>query len=185
MSGRKELFYFYPLYIIHCSVMVYIELSVTEHLYSLSLGKGLGEVCCSCFFKPHGDVTGTESGSKAGRVVNRAEAGIGIRGVESLVEEDYTVVAVEHQIAGVDSAGLVCGGGERGGQVMVFLIAVQFVHRDGKGQKGCKGFAGFGVCERGGKGLRADDDVNRCLCHKGHCAYRKNKCYKTSHNLSY
>ena len=80
--------------------------------------------------KTDGDVTGTESGGKAGRVVYCADAGIGIRGVESLVEKDYAVVAVEHQIAGVDSAGLVCGGGKRGGQVMVFLIAVQFVHRD-------------------------------------------------------
>lgn len=58
---------------------------------------------------------------------------LGIRGVESLVEQDDTVVVVEHQIAGVDCAGLVCGGGKRGGQVMVFLIAVQFVHRDGIG----------------------------------------------------
>ena len=130
MSGRKELFYFYPLYIIHCSVMVYIELSVAEDLYSLSFGEGWGEVCCSCFFKPHGDVTGTESGGKAGRVVNGTDVGIGIRGVESFVEEDYTVVAEEHQIAGMDSAGLVYGGRKRGGQVMVFLIAVQFVHRD-------------------------------------------------------
>ena len=81
-------------------------------------------------FKPHGDVTGTESGSKAGRGVYCAEAGIGIGGVEGLIEKDDTVVAVEHQIAGVDCAGLVCGGGKRGTEVMVFLIAVQFVHRD-------------------------------------------------------
>lgn len=103
--------------------------------------------------KTDGHITGTESGGKAGRIVNRADAGIGIRGVESLVEKDYAVVAVEHQIAGVDCAGLVCGGGERRIQVMVFLIAVQFVHRDRKGQKGSKSFAGFGVGKCGGKGL--------------------------------
>ena len=116
----------------------------------------------SSILKTHGDIAETESGGKggckvgggeAGRVVYCAEAGIGIGGVESLIEKDHAVVAVEHQIAGVDCAGLVCGGGKRGGQVMVFLITVQFVHRDGKGQKGSKGFAGFGVCERGGKGL--------------------------------
>ena len=128
--AEKELFYFYSLHVIHSSIVSYIELSVTEHLYSLSLGEGWGEVCGLSFFKPHGDIAGTESGSKAGRVVNRAEAGIGIRGVESLVEEDDAVAAVEHQIAGVDCAGLVGGGGERRIQVMVFLIAVQFVHRD-------------------------------------------------------
>ena len=131
--AEKELFYLYSLYIVHCSIVSYIELSVTEHLYSLSLGEGWGEVCRLSFFKTDGDVTGTESGGKAGRVVYCAEAGIGIRGVESLIEEDEAVVAVEHQIAGVDCAGPVCGGGKRGTEVMVFLIAVQFVHRDGKG----------------------------------------------------
>ena len=133
MSGRKELFYFYPLYIVHCSVMVYIELSVAEDLYSFSLREGWGEVCGLTILKTDGDVTGTESGGKAGRVVYCAEAGIRIRTIESLVEEDYAVVAIEHQIAGMNRAGLVCSGGKRGGQVMVFLIAVQFVHRDGKG----------------------------------------------------
>ena len=114
--------------------MFYIELSVTEHLYSLSLGEGWGEVfSSSAEFKTHRHIAGTESGSKAGRIVNRADTGIGIRTIESLIEKDDAVVAVEHQIAGVDCAGLVCGGGKRRGQVMVFLIAVQFVHRDGKG----------------------------------------------------
>ena len=112
--------------------MVYIELSVAEDLYSLSSGEGWGEVCSLPFLKTNRDIAGTKSGGKAGRVVNCAEAGIGIRGIESLVEEDYAVVAIEHQIAGVDCAGLVCGGGKRRTQVMVFLIAVQFVHRDGK-----------------------------------------------------
>ena len=86
-------------------------------------------------------------------VVYGAEAGIGLGGIKGLGEKDDAVVAVEHQIAGVDCAGLVCGGGERRIQVMVFLIAVQFVHRDRKGQKGSKSFACFGICKRGGKGL--------------------------------
>ncbi len=42
--AEKELFYLYSLYIVHCSIVSYIELSVTEHLYSLSLGEGWGEV---------------------------------------------------------------------------------------------------------------------------------------------
>lgn len=133
--AEKELFYLYSLYIVHCSIVSYIELSVTENLgtwYFVTLYI-LGEVCGLSFFKTDGDVTGTESGGKAGRVVYCAEAGIGIRGVEGLVEKDYAVVAVEHQIAGVDCAGPVCGGGKRGTEVMVFLIAVQFVHRDGQG----------------------------------------------------
>ncbi len=145
--------YFSPLHIVHCSIVLYEQLTVTENLYSLSFREGWGEVCSLSFLKPHGDVTGTESGNEAGRIVNRADAGIGIGGVESFVEEDYTVVAVEHQIAGMNRAGLVCSGGKRGGQVMVFLIAVQFVHRHGKGQKGSKSFACFGVCQRGSKGL--------------------------------
>ena len=142
MSGRKELFYYSPLYIIRCSVVVDVEMTVAENLYSLSSGEGWGEVCGLSFFKTDGDIAGSEGGGKGGgkvggsqteRVVYCAEAGIGIRTIESLVEQDDTVVAVEHQIAGVDCAGLVCGGGKRGGQVMVFLIAVQFVHRDGIG----------------------------------------------------
>ena len=146
--------HFSPLYIVHCSLVFNVELSVAEDLYSLSLREGWGEVFCSLpFLEADGDIAGTESGGKAGRVVYRAEAGIGIRGVESLVEEDHAVVAVEHQIAGMDGTGLVCGSGKRGTQVMVFLIAVQFVHRDRKGQKGSKGFAGFGICERSSKGL--------------------------------
>ena len=127
--------HFYPLYIVHCSIVLYEQLPVTENLgtlYIVSLYIYREIFGSSAEFKPHGDVTGTESGGKAGRVVYCAEAGIGIRGVESLVEEDHAVVAVQHQIAGVDCAGLVCSGGKRGGQVMVFLIAVQFVHRDGK-----------------------------------------------------
>ena len=76
--------------------MVYIELSVAEVLYSLSSGEGLGEVCRLSFLETHRHIAGTESGSKAGRVVYCAEAGIGIGGIESLVEEDNTVVAVQH-----------------------------------------------------------------------------------------
>lgn len=133
MSGRKELFYYSPLYIIRCSVVVDVEMTVAENLYSLSLGEGWGEVCGLSFFKTDGDIAGTEGGGKACGIVYRTDAGVGIRGVESLIEKDDAVVAVEHQIAGVDCAGLVCGGGKRGGQVMVFLIAVQFVHRDGIG----------------------------------------------------
>ena len=128
--------YFYPLYIIRCSIVPYIELSVTENLgtwYFVTLYLWDEVFGSSSEFKTDGDVTGTESGGKTGRVVYCAEAGIGIGSVESLIEKDDAVVAVEHQIAGVDCAGLVCGGGERGGQEMVFLIAVQFVHRDGKG----------------------------------------------------
>ena len=103
MTDRKELFYFYSLYII------------------------------CCILKPHGHITNSKRLSQTGRVVYCAEAGIGIGGIKGLVEKDNAVVAVEHQIAGVDCAGLVCGCGKRGGQVMVFLIAVQFIHRDGKG----------------------------------------------------
>ena len=125
--------YLSPLYIVHCSLVSYIELAVAKNLYSLSSGEGWGEVCGLSIFKTDGDIAGTESGRKAGRVVYCAYTGIGIRGIESLIEEHYAVVAVEHQIAGMDCAGPVRGGGERGGQVMVFLIAVQFVHRDGKG----------------------------------------------------
>lgn len=148
--------HFYPLYIIGYSVVLYVENAILNDLGTLYIVTQYlrNEVfSSSAEFKPHGDVTGTESGSKAGRVVYCAEAGIGIRGVESLVEKDYAVVAVEHQITGVDCAGLVCGGGERRIQVMVFLIAVQFVHRDSQGQQRSKGFTGFGVGERGGKGL--------------------------------
>lgn len=184
--AEKELFYLYPLDIVRRPIVPYIELSVTEDLYSLSFGEGWNEVFSICAeFKPHGDIAGTESGGKAGGVVYCAEAGIGVRTVKSLIEKDDAVVAIEHQIAGVDCAGLVCGGGKRGGQVMVFLIAVQFVHRDGQGQQRSKGFAGFGVCKRGGKGLRTDDDVNRCLCHKGHCAQRKNKYKQSFHFLNF
>ena len=128
--AEKELFYFYSLHVIHSSIVSYIELSVTEHLYSLSLGEGWGEVCGLSFFKTDGHITNSKRLSQTGRVVYCAYTGIRIRTVESLVEEDDAVVAIEHQIAGMDCAGLVCGGGERRIQVMVFLIAVQFVHRD-------------------------------------------------------
>ena len=130
------LIYFSPLYIVRCSVVLYVENAILNDLCTLYIVTLYiwGEVFSSSVeFKTHRHIAGTESGSKAGRIVNRAEAGIGIRGVESLVEKDYTVVAIEHQIAGMNRAGLVCGGGKRGGQVMVFLIAVQFIHRDGKG----------------------------------------------------
>ena len=113
-------------------------MSVAENLYSLSCGERLGEVCsvailndlgtwyfvtlyiwgevCGLsFFKTDGHITGTESRSQTGRIVNRAEAGIGIRTVESLIEEDHAVVAIEHQIAGMDCAGLVRVCGKRGG----------------------------------------------------------------------
>ena len=127
------LIYFSTLYIVRCSVVLYVENAILNDLctlYIVTLYIYREIFSSSAEFKPHGDIAGTESGSKAGRVVYCAEAGIGIRGVESLIEEDDAVVAVEHQIAGVDCAGLVCGGGKRGGQVMVSLIAVQFVHRD-------------------------------------------------------
>lgn len=94
--AEKELFYLYSLYIVRCSIVSYIELSVTEHLYSLSLGEGWGEVCVLSFFKTDGHITNSKHLSQTGRVVYCAEAGIGIRGVESLVEEDHTVVAVQH-----------------------------------------------------------------------------------------
>ena len=127
------LFYFSTLYIVRCSVVLYVENAILNDLctlYIVTLYIRSEVFGGGGFFKTNGDVTGTKSGGKAGRVVNCAEAGIGIRGIESLVEEDYAVVAIEHQIAGVDCAGLVCGGGKRRTQVMVFLIAVQFVHRD-------------------------------------------------------
>lgn len=133
---EKELFYLSPLYIVYFPIMLYVENAILNDLctlYIVTLYLCDEIFSSSAEFKTDGDVTGTECGSKAGRVVYCAEAGIGIRGVESLVEKDDAVVAVEHQIAGVDCAGSVCGGGERGGQVMVFLIAVQFVHRDGQG----------------------------------------------------
>ena len=105
--------HFYSLHIIRCSVAVNVELPVTENfctLYFVSLyirgevfGGGGGG------FKTHRDIARTESSGKAGRIINRAEAGIGIRGVEGLVEEDYAVVSVEHQITGVDCAGLHVG----------------------------------------------------------------------------
>ena len=134
--AEKELFYLYPLDIVRCSVVFYVENAILNDLctlYIVTLYIYREIFSSSAEFKPHGDIAGTESGGKAGRVVYCAKTGIGIRGVESLVEKDYAVVAIEHQIAGMDCAGLVRGGGERGGQVMVFLIAVQFVHRDGKG----------------------------------------------------
>ena len=141
------LFYFSTLYIVRCYVVFYVENAILNDLgtwYFVTLYIW-GEVCGLSFFKTDGDIAGSEGGGKGGgkvggsqteRVVYCAEAGIGIRTIESLVEQDDTVVAVEHQIAGVDCAGLVCGGGKRGGQVMVFLIAVQFVHRDGIGLSG-------------------------------------------------
>ena len=152
---EKELFYLSPLYIVYFPIMLYVENAILNDLCTLYIVTLYirGEVCGLSTFKPHRDVTGTESGGKAGRIVNRAYAGIGIGGVEGLIEEDDTVVAVEHQITSMDCAGLVCSGGKRGTEVMVFLIAVQFVHRHGKGQKGSKGFAGFGICERSAKGL--------------------------------
>ena len=117
-SSRLFGIYLPPLYIVHGSIVSYIELTVTEDLgtwYFVTLYI-YSEVFCSLpFLETDGHITGTESGSKAGRVVYCAEAGIGIRTVESLVEKDYAVIAVEHQIAGVDCAGLVCGGGKRGG----------------------------------------------------------------------
>ena len=133
---EKELFYFYSLYIICRSVVFNVENAILNDLgtlYIVALYIYREVFSSSAEFKTDGHITGTESGGKAGRVVYCAEAGIGIRTVEGLVEKDHAVVAVEHQIAGMDCAGLVRGGEKRGGQVMVFLIAVQFVHRDGKG----------------------------------------------------
>ena len=133
MSGRKELFYYSPLYIIRCSVVVDVEMTVAENLYSLSSGEGWGEVCGLSFFKTDGDIAGTEGGGKACGIVYKTDAGVGIGAAEGLTEQHHAVVLVQHQIACMNRAGLVCGGGKRGGQVMVFLIAVQFVHRDGIG----------------------------------------------------
>ena len=73
-----------------------------------------GEVfSSSAEFKTDGHITNSKRLSQAGRVVYCAEAGIGIGGIKGLVEKHDTVVAVEHQIADVDCAGLVCGGGKR------------------------------------------------------------------------
>ena len=55
--------YFRPLYIVRCYVVLYVELSVTEDLYSLSLGESWGEVCGLAILKPHGDIAGTEGRS--------------------------------------------------------------------------------------------------------------------------
>ena len=65
------------------------------------------------FLKTDGDVSCAKRLSETGRIVYCADAGIGIRGVESLIEKDDAVVAIEHQIAGMDCAGLVCGCGKR------------------------------------------------------------------------
>lgn len=69
------LFDFSPLYIIRCSVVVDVEMTVAEDLYSLSSEEGWGEVCCLSFFKTDGHITGTESGGKGGRKVGGGEAG--------------------------------------------------------------------------------------------------------------
>ena len=186
--AEKELFYLFPLYIVYFPIMLYVENAILNDLCALYIVTWYiyREVFCSLpFLKTYGHIANSKRLSQAGRVVYCAYTGIRIRTIESFVEKNYAVVAIEHQIAGVDCAGLVRGGGKRGGQVMVFLIAVQFVHRDGKGQKGSKSLAGFGICKRGGKGLRTDDDVNRCLCHKVHCAQRKNKYKQSFHFLSF
>ena len=126
--------YLHSLYIIGYSVMHYKENTILNDLCTLYIvtlyirsevfGGGGGQ------FKTNGNIAGTKSESKAGRVVYIAEAGIGIGGIEGLVEENDAVVAIEHQIADLDCAGLVSIGRKRRTQVMVFLIAVQFVHRD-------------------------------------------------------
>lgn len=69
------LFYFRPLEMVHFSVVVDVEMTVAEDLYSLSSGEGWGEVCGLSFFKPHGHITETESGGKGGRKVGGGEAG--------------------------------------------------------------------------------------------------------------
>ena len=115
-SGRKELFYFYSLYIICRSVVLYIELCVAENLCTWNFVTLYiwGEVfSSSAEFKTHRHIAGTESGGKAGRVVYCVYTGIRIRTIESLVEKDDAVVAVEHQIAGMNCTGLVCGCGKR------------------------------------------------------------------------
>ena len=81
------LFDFYPLDIVRCSVVLYVENAILNDLgtwYFVTLYIW-GEVCCLAILKPHGDIAGTESGGKgggkvgggeAGRVVYCAEAGI-------------------------------------------------------------------------------------------------------------
>lgn len=64
------LFDFSTLDIIRCSVVVDVEMTVAENLYSLSFGEGWGEVCCLAILKPHGDVAGTESGGRLRRFRN-------------------------------------------------------------------------------------------------------------------
>ena len=72
MTDRKELFYFYSLYIICRSVVVYVENAILNDLgtlYIVTLYIWGEFFSSSAEFKTHRHIAGTESGGKAGRVV--------------------------------------------------------------------------------------------------------------------
>lgn len=77
--------------------------------------------------------------------------GVAVTGCEGLVKYHYTVVAVEEDIAGVDGSGAGGIGGKCGIKVLVLLVAVEFGHVQGHGQKCIEGLGGGVVGQFGGE----------------------------------
>ena len=77
-----------------------------------------------------------------------ADGSVLVGGCECLVEDHHAVVPVEHNVARVDSVNVGAIGGERLREVVVFLVAVQFLHLQRQGQQGSEGFSGAVLLHR-------------------------------------
>ena len=92
--------------------------------------------------KSDGYSAAAEGGFETFYVCDVADGGIAVGSCESLVEDHHAVVAIEHNVACVDGINFSAVGGERLGEVVVFLVVVQFLHLQRQGQKGSEGFGG-------------------------------------------
>ena len=78
-------------------------------------------------------------------IADLPDAGIAVGRVEGSIKDHYAVVAVQHDIPGLDMSHPLGCGGQGTHQVMILFVAVQFRHAQFHGQQGGKGPGGVVV----------------------------------------